>query len=84
MTDEEFKETWHGIPNTIKIGVLLPFSPENDTSYRRTYARVSLSVCVIRMEASHSETDIAFQVCDDHSPFHSLFPFRSFEWLLGI
>ncbi|KAK3819952.1 MAG: 7 transmembrane sweet-taste receptor of 3 GCPR-domain-containing protein [Benniella sp.] len=44
LTDEELDETWYETPNTIKIGVLLPFSPANDTSYRRTYARVSLSV----------------------------------------
>ncbi|KAF9115372.1 hypothetical protein BGX27_007991 [Mortierella sp. AM989] len=44
LTDEEFHETWHGAPNTLKIGVLLPFTPENDTSYKKNLSRISLSI----------------------------------------
>ncbi|KAF9438605.1 hypothetical protein BGZ76_006504 [Entomortierella beljakovae] len=44
LTDEEFSDTWHGVPNTLKIGVLLPFTPGNDTSYKKVLSRISLSV----------------------------------------
>ncbi|KAG9325377.1 hypothetical protein KVV02_004152 [Mortierella alpina] len=44
MTDKEFNETYHGIPNTLKIGVLLPFTSDSRYTYRDHVARVSFSV----------------------------------------
>ncbi|KAF9951611.1 hypothetical protein BGZ70_000907, partial [Mortierella alpina] len=44
MTDEEFNETYHGVPNTLKIGVLLPFTSDPRYAYRDHVARVSFSV----------------------------------------
>ncbi|CAO3564805.1 unnamed protein product [Mortierella alpina] len=44
MTDQEFNETYHGVPNTLKIGVLLPFTPDPRYAYRDHVARVSFSV----------------------------------------
>ncbi|KAF9325456.1 hypothetical protein BG006_011073, partial [Podila minutissima] len=42
LTDEEFNQTWSGIPGTIKIGVLLPFT-DPDKGYRTIMSRISLS-----------------------------------------
>lgn len=44
MTDKEFNETYHGIPNTLKIGILLPFTSDPRYAYRDHVARVSFSV----------------------------------------
>ncbi|KAG0028779.1 hypothetical protein BGZ81_004427 [Podila clonocystis] len=43
LTEEEFNQTWSGIPGTIKIGVLLPFT-DPDRGYRTIASRISLSV----------------------------------------
>lgn len=43
LTDEEFNQTWSGIPGTIKIGVLLPFT-EPERGFQPILSRVSLSV----------------------------------------
>ncbi|KAF8943575.1 hypothetical protein BGZ47_005290 [Haplosporangium gracile] len=44
LTHEEFEDTWYGEPNTIKIGVLLPFSPNAQFPYMMPLSRISLSV----------------------------------------
>lgn len=44
LTDEEFQETWHGAPNTLKIGILMPFTPNPLKPYRTTMSRINLSV----------------------------------------
>ncbi|KAF9135679.1 hypothetical protein BGW39_001078 [Mortierella sp. 14UC] len=44
LTQDEFEETWYGEDNTIKIGVLLPFSPNAQFSYMTPLSRISLSV----------------------------------------
>ncbi|KAF9905190.1 putative pyridoxal kinase [Linnemannia zychae] len=44
LTQNEFEETWYGEENTIKIGVLLPFSPSAQFSYMSPLSRISLSV----------------------------------------
>ncbi|KAI8603788.1 periplasmic binding protein-like I [Dissophora ornata] len=44
LTDEEFNETWWGLPNTLKIGVLLPFTVVTGPSNSRNFSRISLSV----------------------------------------
>jgi hypothetical protein len=49
LTDEEFNQTWLGQPNTLKIGVLLPFTPNPRYSYRATLSRISLSVCTLSL-----------------------------------
>ncbi|KAF9142503.1 hypothetical protein BG015_000807, partial [Linnemannia schmuckeri] len=43
LTHEEFEDTWYGEPNTIKIGVLLPFSPNAQFPYMTPLSRISLS-----------------------------------------
>ncbi|KAF9429570.1 hypothetical protein BGZ94_010276 [Podila epigama] len=43
LTNEEFNLTWRGVPGTIKIGVLLPFT-DPDAGYRTILSRISLSV----------------------------------------
>lgn len=45
LTHEEFDQTWYGGANTIKIGVLLPFSPNDQFPYMTPLSRISLSVC---------------------------------------
>jgi hypothetical protein len=45
LTDEEFNQTWLGVPGTIKIGVLLPFT-DPDKGYRTILSRISLSVSI--------------------------------------
>lgn len=49
LTDEEFNQTWLGEPNTLKIGVLLPFTPNINYSYRATLSRISLSVSTLSL-----------------------------------
>ncbi|KAG0256274.1 hypothetical protein BG011_004642 [Mortierella polycephala] len=44
MTEEEFQETLFGVPNTLKIGVLLPFTNDERNIYREYISRLSLSV----------------------------------------
>jgi len=44
LTDEEFNETWRGMPNTLKIGILMPYTPNENSAYRTTISRISLSV----------------------------------------
>ncbi|KAF9181892.1 hypothetical protein BGZ51_005125 [Haplosporangium sp. Z 767] len=48
MTEEEFQETLYGAPNTLKIGVLLPFTYDERYIYRKYVTRLSLSQ-VLRM-----------------------------------
>ncbi|KAF8935822.1 hypothetical protein BGZ52_002741 [Haplosporangium bisporale] len=49
LTDEEFNQTWLGVPGTIKIGVLLPFT-DPDRGYRTILSRISLSVLRMAVE----------------------------------
>ncbi|KAF9393247.1 hypothetical protein CPC16_002475 [Podila verticillata] len=49
FTDEEFNQTWLGVPGTIKIGVLLPFT-DPDRGYRTILSRISLSVLRMAVE----------------------------------
>ncbi|KAG0025303.1 hypothetical protein BGZ82_010095, partial [Podila clonocystis] len=49
LTEEEFNQTWSGIPGTIKIGVLLPFT-DPDRGYRTIVSRISLSVLRMAIE----------------------------------
>ncbi|KAG0342662.1 hypothetical protein BG004_005625 [Podila humilis] len=49
LTEEEFQQTWLGIPGTIKIGVLLPFT-DPDKGYRTSLSRISLSVLRMAVE----------------------------------
>ncbi|KAG0378076.1 hypothetical protein BGX24_004803 [Mortierella sp. AD032] len=44
LTQDEFEETWYGEHDTIKIGVLLPFSPNPQYPYMTPLSRISLSV----------------------------------------
>ncbi|KAG0294102.1 hypothetical protein BGZ96_001789 [Linnemannia gamsii] len=44
LTQEEYEETWDGEPDTIKIGVLLPFTPNVQFPYMTPLSRISLSV----------------------------------------
>ncbi|KAG0328841.1 hypothetical protein BGZ99_004329 [Dissophora globulifera] len=44
LTDQELNETWWGLPNTLKIGILLPFTPIANFGYRSNISRISLSV----------------------------------------
>ncbi|KAG0075959.1 hypothetical protein BGZ90_009314, partial [Linnemannia elongata] len=44
LTHEEFDQTWYGAANTIKIGILLPFSPSVQFPYMTPLSRISLSV----------------------------------------
>ncbi|KAG0204686.1 hypothetical protein BGX28_003435 [Mortierella sp. GBA30] len=43
LTDQEFNETFQGVPDTLKIGVLLPFTPDSQYPYLSKIARISLS-----------------------------------------
>ncbi|KAF9083653.1 hypothetical protein BGX23_011243, partial [Mortierella sp. AD031] len=44
LTEEEFDHTWYGEQNTIRIGVLLPFSPNPQSPYLSSITRINLSV----------------------------------------
>ncbi|KAF9927496.1 hypothetical protein FBU30_003213 [Linnemannia zychae] len=44
LTQKEFEETWFGVPNTIRIGVLLPFTINPRSGYMTPLSRISLSV----------------------------------------
>ncbi|KAG0277724.1 hypothetical protein BGZ95_005475, partial [Linnemannia exigua] len=44
LTQNEFEDTWFGEEDTIKIGVLLPFTPNPQFPYTTPLSRISLSV----------------------------------------
>lgn len=48
LTQEEYEETWNGKPDTIKIGILLPFTPNALFPYMTPLSRISLSVCAVQ------------------------------------
>jgi hypothetical protein len=48
LTQEEYEETWNGEPDTIKIGVLLPFTSNAQFPYMAPLSRISLSVSAVQ------------------------------------